>query len=84
MPPYQSNGLSNIDKSLRQLLNLLQGLPKIYVQRSLSVDRPKMVKFERTIIEHLQRSDSVHPTEATLKLQFLLMQIWNNQHAANI
>lgn len=84
MPPFASNGLANIDGSLRKLLNLLNGLPRIYVQRSLSVDRPKLAEFEKSIIQHLRRTDKLHPTEATLKLHFLLMQIWNVIHAVHM
>lgn len=84
MPPFQTNGRVNLDRSLCQLLNLLQGLPKVYVKRSLSVDRPKLAKFETSIIQYLQRTDNSHPTEATLKLQFLLMQIWNTYYAVHI
>lgn len=84
MPPYGSTGTANMDGQLRKLLNLLNGLPRIYVQRSLSVDRPKLAEFEKSIIQHLQRTDNVHPTEATLKLQFLLMQIWNVTYAVHM
>lgn len=49
----------------------------------IGVDRDKLKEYEKCIIEHLQRTDHLHPTEATLKLQFLLMQIWSNQYSVN-
>lgn len=80
-PPFKKCGNVDMDVSLIPLLNLLEGLPQIFAKRVLSVDRTKLEEYEKSIIEHLQRTDALHPTEVTLKLQYLLTQIWDNLHA---
>lgn len=83
LPPFKATGLDGISKSLLDLLNLLQGKPFPMETRVIGADRDKLKEYEKCIIEHLQRTDHLHPTEATLKLQFLLMQIWSNQYSMN-
>lgn len=80
-PPFKKLGNDKLDKSLIKLLDLLEGLPQKYEKRVIGVDRAQLDKYEKAIVEHLQRMDDVHPTEATLKLQFLLLQIWGNLYA---
>lgn len=70
-----------MDAALFRLLRLLDGLPQKFVKRVMGVDRTKLDAYEKAIVEHLQRMDNLHPTEATLKLQFFLAQIWNIQYA---
>lgn len=70
-----------MNASLIPLLNLLEGLPQKFVKRVLNVNRTKLEEYEKSIVEHLQRTNGLHPTEVTLKLQFLLTQIWGNLHA---
>lgn len=83
LPPFKSTGLPKIGKTLRQLLNLYQGIQHKYEERRMIVDRQQLEKFEKMVIEYLERTDRLHPTEVTLKLQCLLMQIWNNQYVIN-
>lgn len=83
VPPFKSSGLDNISAALRQLLHLVEGQPFSSMMRTVQVDRAELKEYENSIIEHLQRMDQLHPTEATLKLQFLLMQIWNNLYSIN-
>lgn len=70
-----------MDGSLIPLLNLFEGLPQKFVKRVLRVDRTKLDKYEKSIVDYLQRTDNQHPTEVALKLQYLLTQIWANLHA---
>lgn len=80
MPPFKSSGLVTTDGSLHELMHL-RGPPDGCVGKCLPVDRNKLENYERSIVKYLQCMDHLHPTEVALKLQFLLMQIWNNQYA---
>lgn len=80
-PPFENSGDAHIEDSLLELLQLLKGLPQNFVKRVMRLDHAKLAEYEESIVKHLQRTDGLHPTEVTIKLQFFLMQIWHNQYA---
>lgn len=78
-PPYEWPDLNGLDKRILPLIMPMHRLPGQTISRSVKFDRSKLAEYEKLIIEYLHGMDRQHPNNATLRLQLLLMQIWNKQ-----
>lgn len=69
-----------MDGSLRELLQSTDDFLHHGRISKINVNRPKLKKYEKKIVEYLQRTDRVHPCEDTLKLHNVLLHIWSNMY----
>lgn len=75
-PAFNSTGNQTLDVSSCRLLALMDGVPEQNFTKLMPVTREELRLFEKAAVNFLQKNDHLHPTMETMKIQFVLTQIW--------
>lgn len=66
----------SLDALSSRLLALLDGIPEKDVTKLMPIPQTDLPMFEGAVVTFLRRNNHLHPSMETLKIQFLLTQIW--------
>lgn len=77
-PPFTTIGNVNLNVPICRLLSAYIEMPgKNVSEFFLKANKNILLNFEKSAVKFLEDNEHLDPTNETLKIQFMLMLIWN-------